>query len=186
MNKVPAGCLALLRACAPSWHAGKPDAMLDNPEQLSIGQRLRCWQPHVGSLREQIPAHLGVAAAIVRVAARAMVGKVGAASVDDVGCERYRISLLLYGRRNSEAPHGARESRFYRVGLRKRAQIASRARTTGPQPLPPQAPQAPRVVRRESSSLDHLMQRGTQRQEHTDAGTNAAVPWPKSFRNQRG
>jgi hypothetical protein len=51
-----------------------------------------------------------------------MVGKVLTAGGDDVGREWYRISLLLDGRWNSEAAHGARESCFYRVGLRKRAQ----------------------------------------------------------------
>ena len=60
-----------------------------------------------------------------------MVGKVGAAGFDDVGCESYWISLLLYGRWNREAAHGARKSRLRRVWLRKRAQIG---RTHVPQP----------------------------------------------------
>ena len=54
--------------------------------------------------------------------ARAMVGKVGAAGAT-TSDEVYWISLLLYGRRDREAAHGARQSRFRRVWLRKRAQI---------------------------------------------------------------
>ena len=68
------GLLALRRAGAPARHAGEHDAVLDEIEQLAVAQLLRARQPHVRRLRIEVAAHLGVAAAVVGMAARAVIG----------------------------------------------------------------------------------------------------------------
>jgi hypothetical protein len=41
--------------------------VLDDVEQLAVGELLRRCEPHVGRFWKQAATHLGVAAAIVRV-----------------------------------------------------------------------------------------------------------------------
>src|SRR5262245_37857414 len=67
MDETPRGLLATLRAGRPPRHAGKPDAVLDDIEQLAVGEILRVLLTHVGWLGEEAPTHLGIAASIVRV-----------------------------------------------------------------------------------------------------------------------
>src|SRR5688572_12559710 len=41
VDQMPCGFLALPRSSAPARHTGEPDAVLDDPEQLAVGQILR-------------------------------------------------------------------------------------------------------------------------------------------------
>src|SRR5205823_14543761 len=57
-------------------HAGKPHSVLDNPEQFAVAQVLRRRQPQIGGFRIKSLADWRVAAAVIPVANRTMIGKV--------------------------------------------------------------------------------------------------------------
>src|SRR3954471_7491087 len=93
-DEMPGLALALFATVSPGWHSGQPDSVLDDVEKLTIGEVLRARQAQVGRRRKQIPAHLGAAAPVVRVADGAVVGEVGAALGEDVAFGRLRVAQV--------------------------------------------------------------------------------------------
>ena len=73
-NQLPAIFLGAVSA-AKRWHTCKADAILDDPEQFSVGKILRFRLSKIGWLRVQAFAIHRVAAAVVRMARRTMIGK---------------------------------------------------------------------------------------------------------------
>src|ERR1700757_4401670 len=73
-DKMP-GFVVVWAARSPCGHAGEPDAVLNDVVNLSVGQVLSLFQAHVRRSRVEILAYLGFSAAIVRMAARAMIGE---------------------------------------------------------------------------------------------------------------
>jgi len=66
-------------------------------------------QAQVGRRRKQIPAHLGAAAPVVRVADGAVVGEVGASLGEDVASGRLRVAQVAGRLRNADPPQFARD-----------------------------------------------------------------------------
>src|SRR5690242_18358906 len=60
---------------APSRHPGEPDAIADDIEDLTVGQLLSSAGTHVRGGWEHVAPHLGVPAAVVSMAYRAMIGE---------------------------------------------------------------------------------------------------------------
>src|ERR1700751_6442850 len=73
-NQMP-GFVVVRAACAPCGHTGEPDAVLDDVVKLAIGEVLRLFQAHIRRSRVEVLAYLGFSAAIVRMAARTMIGE---------------------------------------------------------------------------------------------------------------
>src|SRR5438477_13166025 len=57
---------------APGWHSGHANTILDDVEDLAVGEPLALRTAHIGRFWIKTAAHLRVAAAIVGVAAGAM------------------------------------------------------------------------------------------------------------------
>src|SRR6266853_1324064 len=78
-DQVPGRALALLASVTPGRHAGEPNAVLDDVEQLAVGELLRRRQPQIRRPWIEIAAHLRLPASVVRVADGAMVREMGTA-----------------------------------------------------------------------------------------------------------
>src|SRR6266511_1958472 len=74
VHQVPRSRLAFFRTRRPCRHPCQPNAVLDDVEQLAVRERLRGLQTHIGWLRIEANSEFGLAAAIVRVTGRAVVG----------------------------------------------------------------------------------------------------------------
>src|SRR5688572_21711264 len=90
-NQLPTVPFALFRTGAEPRHAGEPDPMLDEIEQLAVGEALRGPGREIGRPRVEIATVHGVAPAVVRVAGGAMVSEVGASSAQNLVVERHGI-----------------------------------------------------------------------------------------------
>src|SRR5882762_9737052 len=72
-NQLPAVLVFLVRT--PGRHSREPDAVVNRVVKLPIGQILRLRQPHVRSLRIQVPSDLGIPTPVIGVADGTVVGK---------------------------------------------------------------------------------------------------------------
>src|SRR4029450_7859431 len=101
--------------------AGEADAVLDDVEDLAVGQTLGCGGAHVGGLGEQPTTdRRALATAVVAVAHRTIAGKGLQPGFWLLrGCpDRVRSHLDLTW--NSEPADGSRHARLHRTRLRLR------------------------------------------------------------------
>src|SRR5207302_320169 len=75
-DQVPARTFALLATVPPRGHAGEPDAVVDDVEDLTVRELLRLAQPQVRGAWIEVAAYLRLSATVVCVADRAMVREV--------------------------------------------------------------------------------------------------------------
>ena len=76
MDQLPTILIFLRRVVSPRRHAGQAYAIVNDVEQLPIGERLCVSLAHVGRLGIQMLPDLGLPAAVIAVAGGAMIGKV--------------------------------------------------------------------------------------------------------------
>src|SRR5687767_1610690 len=76
MNEFPTILIFFGRILSPRRHSRETNAVVNNVEQLSVGQGLGFGQSHVGSLRVQVLSNLGLPAAVICVTGSAVIGEV--------------------------------------------------------------------------------------------------------------
>src|SRR5260221_6705385 len=91
-----------LVVAAPAGHAGEADAVLDDVEELAIGELLSSCQSHIRRGRVHMLAHLGFSAAVIGVTDGAMIGEVVPAFGDIERSRAERIFHLLGGSRSRQ------------------------------------------------------------------------------------
>ncbi len=99
--------------------------MLDDREQLTVGQRLRAGRTHVRRFRIEAPTDCGIAAPVIRVTRGAVIGEVlQALSQDLVGRRHWvRSGTDRLGRRQS--PHRPGQDFFNPTRLFVRTESAT-------------------------------------------------------------
>src|SRR5688572_2961379 len=109
---------------SPRWHAGQAHAVLDDVEQLAIGERLRGRLAHIRWSWIQAETDLGLAAAVVGMARGAMIGIMRHTCGDDLR----RCADWILARAGSswdgKSPHRPRDRGFKRSGFGTRADPA--------------------------------------------------------------
>src|SRR5690349_11654550 len=73
VHQLPGVLFILGRSTSPRWHSRETNSVLDDVEQLSVGQLLGCRQPHIGRRRVQMLSKRGIAAAVVGMARETMI-----------------------------------------------------------------------------------------------------------------
>ena len=127
--------LRLLRsAVALRRHRREANAVMDDPEEFAVGHRLGVWRLPIRCFGIHISADRCLAAAVVRVAAGAMVGKMCTSFLQHFSGNRDRIdriSLLNWNRKMANLP---RHQNFQCMGFGCGAE-------TGAEHLVPDPPQ---------------------------------------------
>src|SRR5262249_18239944 len=67
VDQLPGGLRVVGPLLAPRRHAGEAHAVLDDVEELAVGERLRLRGAQVGRPRREVASDRGVAAAVVSV-----------------------------------------------------------------------------------------------------------------------
>jgi hypothetical protein len=99
-------------------HPGKPHAILNDVEKLAIGQMLRRVGAKVWRLGVQpVPERSLLAAAVTRVAQRAVAREMFQAGPEGIGRSRERVGACLHLVGHGQAAHHARHARFKRSWL---------------------------------------------------------------------
>ena len=112
----------VVAALAPGRHAGEPDAVLDDPVEFAVRLVLRGRQAHVRRLRKQVASHLGVAAAVVRMAGGAVIGEVRACFRPHLRRKRDGIRQVPLRRRHAPPVDGVHDDAFDGRWQRPRAE----------------------------------------------------------------
>src|SRR5262245_24714216 len=112
-------CRVLRSECR---HSCETHAVVNNVVELTIRQVLSLRPSHVRWFRIQTTADIGIAATIVRMACRAMVGEMSHSFGQNLRSGRNRILRLLCGSRNRQSPQMPRNKRFDRRRLTPRAE----------------------------------------------------------------
>src|SRR4029077_4119854 len=92
---------------APGGHARETDAILDDVADLAVGKILRLRRSQIGRLGIEIPAHLGLPAAVVSVANSAAVREVLAGLSQDFRSGPPGVLLIASHARNRQVSHRA-------------------------------------------------------------------------------
>ena len=121
----PEGRSAFRRAAPPCGHPRQADAVLDDREQLAIGEFLRCRGAHVRRRRVQPPADLGISTAVVRVTHGAMIREVFKTFFEHRLGSLHRVRHRPHSKRRGEGAHGASHEFFHPTRLRTRAEPAT-------------------------------------------------------------
>src|SRR5258706_10633951 len=120
-DQVPARALALLASVSPGGHAGEPNAVLDDVEQLTVGELLRARQPQIRRPWIEVAAYLRPAAPVVCMADRAMIREVGTASNPHFIRGGHRAAKLPERARDAHPPqlacHGGLDGRRLDLAL---------------------------------------------------------------------
>ncbi len=94
-NEFPAIVVLFFVRMAPGRHARETDAVLDDVADLAIGKILRLWRAQIRRLGVEVPADLGLAAAVVAVTNNAAVREVCALR----GIDRFRtVRATIFSR----------------------------------------------------------------------------------------
>src|SRR5882724_11116002 len=117
-NQLPAVLVFLVRT--PGRHSRQPDAVMDRVVKFSIRQALRRRQPHVWSLRIQVPSDLGIPTPVIAVADGTVISKVCPRFRDQLRGRRERVLLAPGLRRDRQLPRGTGN-----VALHKRRLVTS-------------------------------------------------------------
>ena len=111
------------RLWRPVPASGETDAVLDDVVELAVAQRLRRRQAHVsGRFGIQAPADFGVAAAVVGVAERTVIGEVGARAAASTSGVNATGFCSAFAARHCEMPEPLRHERFRTRRLIARAE----------------------------------------------------------------
>src|SRR5438093_1089615 len=128
MDQLPGLPVVFARILTPGRHSGEPDSILDDVEQLSVGQRLGRRGRHVRSLGVKIPPNLRFAPPVIAVAHGAMICEMGPPFRQDLLAERNGVLRCTCCARHGQPAHGTGQCRFKRRGLISGAESAPQHR----------------------------------------------------------
>src|SRR6267143_3360959 len=111
-NEFPAIVVLFFVRMAPGGHARETDAVLDDVADLAIGKILRLWQAQIWRLGVEVPADLGLAAAVVAVAGRAAVDVTVAGLIEDLRRGFQGIVFMARGGWDGQIPDGTSDELF--------------------------------------------------------------------------
>src|SRR5262245_26448438 len=121
MHETPAVVASFLGPRAPAGHSGQANTVLDYVEQLMVVQLLRCRQPHVRSAGIQASAHLGIAAPVITMTGRTVIGEMRPAGSDWVLRLRNRVRLTMRVPAARHFAYCARQTALDAAGFAPRA-----------------------------------------------------------------
>jgi len=124
-NEFPAIVVLFFVRMAPGRHARETDAVLDDVADLAIGKILRLWRAQIWRLGVEVPADLGLAAAVVAVAGRAAVDVTVAGLMEDLRRGFQGIFFMARGGWDGQIPDGTSDELFQSRWLVQGAEAAA-------------------------------------------------------------
>src|SRR6476660_7459870 len=112
-DELPA--VIILSFSAPCGHSREADAVVNHIVKFSVAFRLSCCKSHIGDSGAEVPPQPSIAAAVVRVATRTVIGKVFPRLLEDRLIRGKRIDLRSFVSWHCRGAQGRRDSWFTRA-----------------------------------------------------------------------
>src|ERR1700730_8313817 len=97
---------------APGWHARETDAVLDDVADLAIGKILRLRRAQIRRLGIEVPADLGLAAAVVAVTDSAAVDEAVPGLIEGLRRGFQGVVFMARGGGDGQIPDGTSDELF--------------------------------------------------------------------------